>query len=194
MQDLQKLTDKLALLEDLVQSEEGDTSSLQGLMNNPTIGQMYRACRDELPKLLELANSELNEVLMERIINITERLTLVKNTVEKEECDIDDDNNNNSCSSNDVPRHFELKQSSDDIKNIFDDLPLLSPKPTTLANSITTKNVNQESFNFNNDLLVDLINVDGKFVLRVMNISDEKLGNLKLVRAHDNTTLIDILL
>lgn len=171
MQDLQKLTDKLALLEDLVRNEE-DSSSLQGLMNNPAIGQMYRACRDELPKLLELANSELNEVLMERIINITERLTMVKNTVEPSESE--------KTKAQEPSRHFELKQSSDDIKNIFDDLPLMSPKPNQIDSTIV-KSVKQESFKFNNEVLVDLVTIDNKLILRIMNISDQTINNLKLV-------------
>lgn len=168
MQDLQKLTDKLTLLEDLVQGEE-DSSSLQGLMDNPTIGQMYRACRDELPKLLELVNSELNEDLMNRIINITERLMAIKNIVEPK-------NDEKSKS-----KHFELKQSSDDIKNIFDDLPLLSPNPqSTMAESVCVF-VKQEEIKNNNDLLIDLIKINDKNVLRFMNISESTITNIKLV-------------
>lgn len=170
MQDLHKLADKLTLLEDLVQGEE-DSSSLQGLMDNPTIGQMYRACRDELPKLLELANSELNEDLMNRIINITERLMGVKNIVERK-----DEKSTNSKS-----KHFELKQSSDDIKNIFDDLPLLSPNlQTTTAENVSVY-VKQEEFKSNNDLLIDLIRINDKYILRFMNISETTITNIKLV-------------
>lgn len=168
MQDLQKLTDKLTLLEDLVHGEE-DSSSLQGLMDNPTIGQMYRACRDELPKLLELANSELNEDLMNRIINITERLMAIKNIVEPKK--------NEKLNS----KHFELKQSSDDIKNIFDDLPLLSPNPqATKAESVSIL-VKKEEFKSNNDLLIDMIKINDKNVLRIMNISESTITNIKLV-------------
>lgn len=169
MQDLQKLTDKLTLLEDLVQGED-DSTSLQGLMDNPTIGQMYRACRDELPKLLELANSELNEDLMNRIINITERLMTIKNIVEPK-----DENSP-------FAKHFELKQSSDDLKNIFDDLPLLSPKPQTImAEKLIVK---QEEFINNNDLLIDLIKINDKNVLRFMNISEKTIKNIKLVKCY----------
>lgn len=184
MQDLQKLTDKLALLEDLlIQSneEEADESSLQGLMNNPTIGQMYRACRDELPKLLELANSELNEDLMIKIISITERLTQIKSVVEGV--------NKTTIKSTANSNHFELKQSSDDIKNIFDDLPLLPTKQPNFKSEIIKKSVKQESFQFNNDILLDLISLNSdfddqqqQFVLRIMNISKETLNNLKLVK------------
>lgn len=170
MQDLQKLTDKLALLEDLVNNEE-DSTSLQGLMDNPTIGQMYRACRDELPKLLELANSELNEDLMNRIINITERLTAVKNVVEPQK---------STPTNFKEQKHFELKQSSDDIKNIFDDLPLLSPKPQTTIKDNGNIFVKQEEFKNNNDLLIDLIKINDKSVLRLLNISDSTITNIKL--------------
>lgn len=168
MQDLQKLTDKLTLLEDLVQGEE-DSSSLQGLMDNPTIGQMYRACRDELPKLLELANSELNEDLMNRIINITERLMAIKNIVEPK--------NDEKPKS----KYFELKQSSDDIKNIFDDLPILSPKPQSTTTESVSVFVKQEEFKNNNDLLIDLIKINDKNVLRFMNISESTITNIKIV-------------
>jgi len=169
MQDLQKLTDKLNLIEDLVEGED-DSTSLQGLMENPTIGQMYRACRDELPKLLELANSELNEDLMNRIINITERLMVIKDIVEPK------------YEKSPFTKHFELKQSSDDIKNIFDDLPLLSPKSKTMI----TENyiVKQEEFNNNNDLLIDLIKINDKNVLRFMNISETTVTNIKLVNCY----------
>lgn len=168
MQDLQKLTDKLTLLEDLVQGEE-DSSSLQGLMDNPTIGQMYRACRDELPKLLELANSELNEDLMNRIINITERLMAIKNIVEPK--------NDEKPKS----KYFELKQSSDDIKNIFDDLPIISPKPQSTMTESVSVFVKQEEFKNNNDLLIDLIKINDKNVLRFMNISESTITNIKIV-------------
>lgn len=168
MQDLQKLTDKLTLLEDLVQGEE-DSSSLQGLMDNPTIGQMYRACRDELPKLLELTNSELNEDLMNRIINITERLMAIKNIVEPK--------NDEKPKS----KYFELKQSSDDIKNIFDDLPIISPKPQSTMTESVSVFVKQEECKNNNDLLIDLIKINDKNVLRFMNISESTITNIKIV-------------
>lgn len=169
MQDLHKLTDKLALLEDLVQGED-DSTSLQGLMDNPTIGQMYRACRDELPKLLELANSELNEDLMNKIINITERLMAVKNIVEPKE--------KSPCVTD--SKYFELKQSSDDLKNIFDDLPLLSPKPQMKNEEQLI--VKQEGLKNNNYLLMDLISINNRTILRLMNISDSTITNIKLVK------------
>lgn len=182
MQDLQKLGDKLVLLEDLVKNEEEvegqeDSTSLLGLLNNPTIGQMYRACRDEIPKLLELANSNLNEDLMNKIINITERLTKIKNIVEV------------SDSSNNGQSRFELKQSSDEIRNIFDDLPQLSsPNPdkkTEIHNINNEFNIEQKEFRFNNDLLIDLIHLsETRHILRVMNISSKgnTLIDVKLVK------------
>ena len=186
MQDLQKLGDKLVLLEDLVKNEEEgegreDTASLLGLLNNPTIGQMYRACRDEIPKLLELANSNLNEDLMNKIINITERLTKIKNIVEVSDSTTSTANNDQS--------RFELKQSSDEIRNIFDDLPQLSsPSPDNKTESHKNNNefnIEQKEFRFNNDLLIDLIHLsETRHILRVMNISSKgnTLIDVKIVK------------
>ena len=175
MQDLQKLTDKLSLLEELVSNEE-DSSSLQCLLDNPTIGQMYKACRDELPKLLELANSELNEDLMMKIISITERLTKIKHLAEKVQAED---------AKKTVPNtHFELRQSSDDMKNIFDDLPLLSPKSQIVQTSQEAEfcHVKPEYFKNTCHLLIDLIKLNDKQVLRIMNItSSETLTSLKMV-------------
>lgn len=183
MQDLQKLTDKLSLLEELVKNED-DSTSLKCLLDNPTIGQMYKACRDELPKLLELANSELNEDLMMRIINITERLTRIKGLVEHEPSEP-----STTLNIANTQHHFELKQSSDDIKNIFDDLPLLSPK-TQIENNPVEMSVKQEYFQNNRDLLIDLIELNGKFVLRVMNITkDEIISNIKMVQCFINAKI-----
>ena len=174
MQDLKKLADKLALLEDLVKNEE-DSASIQGLMDNPTIGQMYRACRDELPKLLELANSNLNEDLMNRIINITERLMAVKNLVEVPEPETP------------TATRFELKQSTDEFKTIFDDLPQLSSprhheiQEKKLPNP--TDNAELKEFKNHKNLLTEIIQVDERVILRIMNISSngEDLRGIKLV-------------
>lgn len=186
MQDLQKLADKISLLEDLIENED-DSSSLKGLIDNPTIGQMYRSCRDELPKLLELANCELNEDLMNRIIAITERLMAIKNAVEPRK---------KNEKQNEQKDSFELKQSTDDIRNIFDDLPLLSPK-TTVESSIkdSGKRLNsaqQERFESNGQLAVDLINFNNgeRLILRFMNITDSAINQIKLVNTRITTIIL----
>ena len=179
MQDLQKLTDKLNLLEDLISNE--DTSSLQGLLQNPTIGQMYQNCRNELPKLLELTNSDgLNEDLMNKIINITERLMKIKSKVEG-------DADGETCfkTENNVNEIELLHQSTDQLiapnstLNIFDDLPLLSPNPSK-QQSIS---IHQGSFQYNNDLLIDSFQLSGntnQSITRIMNISTNQIRNIKL--------------
>lgn len=176
MQDLQKLTDKLNLLEDLIQNEE-DSTSLQGLLQNPTIGQMYRNCRSELPKLLELTDSDgLNEDLMNKIINITERLMEIKATVEKPEKEL-----LVVAKANEI----ELFQSSDQLNSsftsVFNDLPLLSPNPNKLE-SKQTISVNQKSFLYSRDLLIDSFQISNpdQFMTRIMNISSKQVRNVKL--------------
>jgi hypothetical protein len=176
MQDLKKLADKLALLEELVKNEE-DSTSIQGLMDNPTIGQMYRACRDELPKLLELANSNLNEDLMNRIINITERLMAVKNIVEVPELETPT-----------ASTKLELKQSTDEFRTIFDDLPQLSsPHENSQVNLNNPKKcsvkIELKEFKTSNDLLTEIIQVEERCILRIMNISSKghDITNIKLV-------------
>ena len=180
MQDLQKLTDKLNLLEDLIQNEE-DSSSLQGLLQNPTIRQMYQNCRSELPKLLELTDSDgLNEDLMNRIINITERLMKIKSAVE--------DDVNTETRSNQI----ELHQSTDQLtcnnnctgnptNAVFDDLPLLSPNPNKQEQKQSIS-ITRKSFKYNNDILIDSFQLSNsnQFITRFMNISTRQLKNLKL--------------
>ena len=186
MQDLQKLADKISLLEDLIENED-DSSSLKGLIDNPTIGQMYRSCRDELPKLLELANCELNEDLMNRIIAITERLMAIKNAVEPRK---------KNEKQNEQKDSFELKQSTDDIRNIFDDLPLLSPKTTVESSfkdpGIRLNSAQQERFESNGQLAVDLINFNNgeRLILRFMNITDSAINQIKLVNTRITTIIL----
>lgn len=183
MQDLQKLTDKLNLLEDLV-SHEDDATSLQGLLQNPAIQQMYQNCRNELPKLLELTNSDgLNEDLMNRIINITERLMKIKAQVEsngtEKKNEIELLNQSSDQLSGDIDRNYTNNtMNATNNLNIFDDLPLLSPNP----NNTNTKAVviTQKSFKYTNDLLVDSIQLPDQLITRIMNISSKQLINLKL--------------
>lgn len=174
MQDLQKLTDKINLLEDLIENED-DNSSLQGLLQNPTINQMYKTCRRELPKLLELTNSDgLNEDLMNRIINATERLMKIKAKVEGN--DDEDDVKNDYNQKNEI----SLCQSSDQLANaVFDDLPILSPNPTKKEPAQMIP-VQQKSFLNNNDLVIDCIQLPDRIITRIMNISSKHLSNLKI--------------
>lgn len=113
-QDLQKFNDKLVLLEDLVK----DADNFHAMLQNPTIGQMYNTCKDELPKLLNLANSNLSESLMTKLIGITERMFAMKTIVEGNQSTEQKEKQRNG-------HQLDLTPSLDNLTDalVFEDLP-----------------------------------------------------------------------
>lgn len=174
----------MILLEDLIknhQSSDSDSDTIQSLLDNPAIGQMYRTARDELPKLLELANSNLNEDLMVKIIEITERLTEIKGIAETKPKN-SNGNNKNKNNNNLV----QLATSQEALNNIFDDIPQLSPtNETPQSSSMTSKGnfiTELVSYTANAEIFVDFLKVSkSQFVLRLFNGSNcNELKNIRI--------------
>lgn len=198
LQDLRRLEDKVALLEDLVKAEE-DESGVAVLLQNHTISQMYRASRDEIPKLLELANSNLSESLMRTLISITERIGAVKLRVEGPEKDCHPD----SPHAANVRPPVSLHHSTDALDSplnavestinrpVFHDLPQLSPAQPSISTTIVARPV---AFQHNSEICLDMLQVGhARTILRILNVSDGELRDIKLVasrgRWHSCVTL-----
>ena len=148
---MQAFTSKLNLLEELVAAEDDETS-VQTLLSNPTIGQMYKVCCSELPKLIQLANSDLAEDLMAKIIAVTERMSALKVRVEGKET---------------TPAVSPLRLAAS-----TDALNTAEPKSF----------VQLKSFSSDESLCWEVLQFSsGKVVLRVMNISEAALYAIKMV-------------
>ncbi len=157
---MQTFTSKLSLLEELVEAED-DESSVQTLLENQTIGQMYKVCCSELPKLIQLANSDLAEDLMAKIITVSERMSALKARVEGKGMEAI----SSPCSQADL----RLAASTEALN-------------CGNGSSESTASVQLKSFTSNELLCWEVLQfASGKSVLRVMNISESIIFNIKMV-------------
>lgn len=162
---MQTFTNKLNLLEELIDAED-DQSSVQTLLGNPTIGQMYNACCAELPKLIQLANSDLAEDLMAKIIAVTERMSALKVQVEGQEPGTQSTQADLSlAASNEALSSFDASKNS-------------SGSSSKNADS----SVQVKSFSSNELLCWDVLQLKcGKTILRVTNVSGHTIYDVKMV-------------
>lgn len=173
---MQSFTNKLALLEELIAAEE-DRTSVQALLENATIGQMYRNCRAELPKLIQLANSDLNEDLMMKIIAVTERMSELKNRVEGTQPNAQSDS-----PANEMVRLAASTEALNIEPVVFKELA--PSKPTGAA-------VELKLFQSNDSVCWEVLQfASGRTVLRVMNITDQTVYSIKMVRPKRTVPLI----
>lgn len=157
------------MLEELIAAEE-DRTSVQALLENQTIGQMYRTCRAELPKLIQLANSDLNEDLMMKIIAVTERMNELKGRVEgpQPESTIDSP-------ATEMVRLAASTEALNIEPVVFKELASSKPSSSTIE---------LKQFQSDDSICWEVLHfASGRTVLRVMNITDQTIYSVKMVKS-----------
>jgi hypothetical protein len=142
---LKQLEHKVVALEEIItnylQGHDVKSGHVPIIQENEHLQKMYFACRSEMPKLMALANSDLTASLMQKLIQITERINCIKDKVEPQ-----------PLKTIDTGHRIALSQSKSDLLNFSDHDDGLELIQENLKESFETKNL---SFNHQNDVLFD---------------------------------------